>query len=107
MAIAHSILKADREPIFGCRLPTKRRLKVAMKRDYRAANTIVRERRTAIEQRRFSYAVFIPERRSGERRRKAGSRARFSDPSPVRSIRTIHLSAGNADGHSPYTAAVE
>jgi hypothetical protein len=97
----------DREPIFMCSFPTKRRLKVAMKRDYRAANAIDGERRIAIEQRRFSYAVFIPERRSGRSRRKAGSRTRFSNPSPVRSINTIDLSAGSADDQSPYTGAVE
>ena len=97
----------DREPIFMCRFPTKRRLKVVMKRDSRAENAIDGERRIAIEQRRFSYADFIPERRSGKCRRKAGSRIRFSNPFPDRSINTIDLSAGFVDGHSPYTGAVK
>lgn len=57
-----------------------------MKRCYRADYAFQGERRIAIEQRRFSYADFIPERRSGKDRRDAVSLAHISDPSPVRSI---------------------
>jgi hypothetical protein len=57
-----------------------------MKRCYRAGYAIQEERRVAFEQRRFSYADFIPERRSGKDRRDAVSLAHISDLSPVRSI---------------------
>jgi hypothetical protein len=39
-----------------------------------------------VEQRRFSYADFIPERRSGKNRRDAASLFHPSDPVPVRTI---------------------
>jgi len=59
---------------------------MTMKRCYRSVYTIQGERRIAFEQRRFSYAGFIPERRSGKDRRAAVSLAHISDLSPVRSI---------------------
>lgn len=59
---------------------------MAMKRDYLAASPIQGERRIAFEQRRFSYADFIPERRSGKSRRNAVPLVHSSNPSLVRSI---------------------
>jgi hypothetical protein len=77
---------ADRDHIFTCSFQTERRLKKTMKRDYRDENTLQGERRIAFEQRRFSYAGFIPERRSGKCRRNSVSLVHSSNPSPVRSI---------------------
>ena len=58
-----------------------------MKRYYYTADTIDRDRRFNFERRRFSYAGFIPERRSGEDRRDAVSLSHHSAASPVRSIK--------------------
>lgn len=58
-----------------------------MKRCYSPASTNHGDRRFAFERRRFSYADFIPERRSGKDRRDAISLFHHSDPSPTRTIK--------------------
>lgn len=57
-----------------------------MKRCYNPPCTVHEDRRLGIEQRRFSYADFIPERRSGKNRRDAASLFHPRDPFPVRII---------------------
>jgi hypothetical protein len=57
-----------------------------MKRCYNSTCTVHEDRRLGVEQRRFSYADFIPERRSGKNRRDAASLFHPSDPVPVRTI---------------------
>jgi hypothetical protein len=54
-----------------------------MKRCYSLMQTSHGDRRFDIERRRFSYADFIPERRSGKDRRDAVSLFHPSDPIPV------------------------
>jgi hypothetical protein len=57
-----------------------------MKRCYKPSFAVREDRRLAIERRRFSYADFIPERRSGKNRRDTDSLFHPSDPFPVRTI---------------------
>ncbi|WP_372682562.1 hypothetical protein [Desulfosarcina sp.] len=52
-----------------------------MKRKSRLANAIRGEHRIGFEQRRFTYAGFIPERRSGKDRRDAVASVRSGGPS--------------------------
>jgi hypothetical protein len=52
-----------------------------MKRHYRLAKAIQGDHRIAFERRRFSYADFIPERRSGRDRRDTVSLVHPSDHS--------------------------
>ena len=56
---------------------------MTMKRNARLAKAVQGELRIAFEQRRFSYADFIPERRSGKDRRDAVALVRSGDPSAV------------------------
>jgi hypothetical protein len=59
-----------------------------MQRHYRLAKAFQGEHRIDFERRRFSYADFIPERRSGKDRRDAASLAHTSDSSAVLSDRS-------------------
>ncbi len=60
---------------------------MTMKRNARLAKAIQGEHRILFEQRRFSYAGFIPERRSGKDRRVAVTLVYSSDPPAVVSDR--------------------
>jgi hypothetical protein len=98
---------ANRKPIFACSFQIKRRLRVTMKKYNRVANAIHGEHRIAFERRRFSYADFIPERRSGEDRRDAVARVRSSGSSPVRSVNEKWLSGRDAGGHKHDTGPMD
>jgi len=82
-SLPRPFVRVDRKLVFARSYQTKKRLKMTMKRKFRHANASRGEHRIGFEQRRFTYAGFIPERRSGKDRRDAAASVRTGGPSAV------------------------